>query len=93
VATPPLDGTPRFRPSRYRTLLLLAGRKQKLRKGDVVGALVKDGGIPPEAIGDIRLGAITCAVALERAEAVKALRYLRQGRIKKARIRATLLGD
>ena len=93
VATPPLDATPRFRPSRYRTLLLLAGRKHKLRKGDVVGALVKDGGIPPEAIGDIRLGPITCAVALERAQAVKALRYLRRGRIKKARIRATLLGS
>ena len=93
VTTPPVDAPPRFRPSRYRTLLILAGRKHKVRKGDVLGALVKDGGIPPKAIGDIRLAQTTCAVALERAHAVKALRFLRRGRIKKVRVRATLLGS
>jgi len=93
VATPPMDTQPRFRPSRYRTVLLMAGRKQKLRKGDVVGALVKDGGIPPAAIGDIHLAQTTCAVALERSQAAKAVRYLRRGRVKKVRVRATLLGD
>ena len=92
VATVSNEDPPRFRPARYRTLLILAGRKHKVRKGDVVGALVKDAGIPSEAIGDIHLGQTTCAVALERAHAVKALRFLRRGRIKKVRVRATLLG-
>ena len=88
VATVSIDAPPRFRPARYRTLLILAGRKHKVRKGDVVGALVKDAGVPSDAIGDIHLGQTTCAVALERAHAVKALRFLRRGRIKKV----TLLG-
>ena len=92
VPLPPA-GPPRFAPSPVRTLLILAGRKQKLRKGDVVGALVKDAGIPPEAIGDIHLAQTTCAVALDRAHARTALHHLRRGRIKKARVRATLLGD
>ena len=88
-----LDAVPRFRPARYRTLLLLAGRGKKLRKGDVLGALVKDGGIPPEAIGDIHLTRRTCAVAVERSQAARALRFLRRGRVKNQRVRATLLSD
>lgn len=88
-----LDAPPRFQPPRFRTLLLLAGRKDKLRKGDVVGALVKDAGVPPECIGDIHLTRRTCAVAIERDHARRALRQLRRGRVKKQRVRVTLLGD
>jgi len=92
VAAPPTH-TPRFQRAQFRTLLLLAGRKHKLRKGDVLGALVKDGGIPPGAIGQIHLAQRTCAVAVLRSHAVRALRYMRRGRVKKMRVRATLLGD
>lgn len=74
-----------------RTLLLLAGRRDKLRKGDVLGALVKAGGVPPEAIGDIDLRPQVCAVAVARAYARQALRAVRSGRIKKKRVRAELL--
>ena len=84
---------PTFQPSENRTLLLLAGRRDKLRKGDVVGALVKQGGLPPDAIGDIHLSARTCAVAIRREHATTALRSVRHGRIKKIRVRASLLGD
>jgi ATP-independent RNA helicase DbpA len=74
-----------------RTLLILAGRKNKLRKGDVLGALVKDAGIPPEAIGRIDLMQKACSVAVKREFAQQALRYLQEGRIKKRRFRARLL--
>jgi ATP-independent RNA helicase DbpA len=90
-APAPPAGPLRFEPARFQTLLLLSGRKQKLRKGDVVGALVKDGGIPPAAIGDIQLAQTTCAVAIEREHARAALTYLRGGRVKKARVRVQLL--
>lgn len=75
----------------YRTLLILSGRSDKLRKGDVLGGLVKDGGIPPEMIGRIDLMAKACAVAIKTAFADQALEHLQTGRIKNKRLRATLL--
>ncbi len=76
-----------------RTLMLLAGRKDKLRKADVLGALVKEGGIPSEAIGRIDLMDKTCAVAIAREHARTALKFARAARIKKVRVRGLLLGD
>ena len=74
-----------------RTLLILSGRKDKLRKGDVLGSLVKEGQIPAEAIGRIDLMQRTCGVAIAREFAQQALRHVQQGRIKKKRVRAQLL--
>ena len=74
-----------------RTLLLMAGRKQKLRKGDVLGALIKDAGLPADAIGRIDLADTTCAVAIAQAHAPAALAFVQRARIKKARVRAVLL--
>ncbi len=74
-----------------RTLLILAGKKDKLRKGDVVGSLVKDVGIPPETIGRIDLKDKTCAVALSKEVAVKVANHLKSGRIKNKRVRIQLL--
>lgn len=75
----------------YQTLLILSGRSDKLRKGDVLGGLVKDGGIPAEMIGRIDLMAKACAVAIKTAYADQALAHLQTGRIKNKRLRATLL--
>ncbi len=75
-----------------RSLLILAGREQKISKGDVLGALVKEAGLPADAIGRIDLGRKTCAVAIRRDLAQRALKAVQKGRIKKQRVRATLLG-
>jgi ATP-independent RNA helicase DbpA len=75
----------------YQTLLILSGRSDKLRKGDVLGGLVKDGGIPPEMIGQIDLMPKACAVAIKVEFADQALAHLKTGRIKNKRLRATLL--
>jgi len=88
---PPMTGRIAFEPPQFRTLLVLAGRSQKIRKGDLLGALVKDGGIPPTAIGTITLRQTTCGVAIDRAHAQAALQYLRRGRVKRSRVRAVLL--
>ncbi len=74
-----------------RTLLILAGRNEKIRKGDVLGGLVKDAGIPFEKIGRIDLMPKACAVAIDKAYAEMALQHLENGRIKNRRLRARLL--
>ncbi|MBQ99285.1 MAG: ATP-dependent RNA helicase DbpA [Verrucomicrobiales bacterium] len=74
------------------TLLILAGRKDKLRKGDILGALIKDGGLPSDAIGRIDVLTTSCAVAIARAHVDTAMRFLRQGRIKKKSVRVVRLG-
>ncbi len=74
-----------------RTLLLLAGRQDKLRKADVVGALVNDGSVPFDAIGRVDLRRRITAVAVHRDHAQAALGFVQRGRIKKKRVRAKLL--
>ena len=74
-----------------RTLLLLAGRRDKLRKADVLGTLVKAGGLPPAAIGRIDLQEAICAVAVQRRHAEQALQCIRGSRVKKKKVRARLL--
>jgi ATP-independent RNA helicase DbpA len=88
---PPDSDDLAFLQPEYRTLLILSGRSDKLRKGDVLGGLVKDGGIPPDMIGQIDLMAKACAVAIKTEFAEQALEHLRTGRIKNKRLRATLL--
>lgn len=74
-----------------RTVLLRVGRKDKVRKGDVLGALIKEAGLPPEAIGQIDLRPKTTAVAIRRDLADKALKWLQNGRVKKKKSRPILL--
>jgi ATP-dependent RNA helicase DbpA len=75
-----------------RTLMIFSGRKDKLRKGDILGALIKDGQIPADAIGRIDLSAKNCAIAIRRTHAKKALTFLHSARVKKKRVWAILLG-
>lgn len=89
--TPEPAGGLEFLKPPNQTLLLLAGRKDKLRKGDVLGAFVKEAGIPFEAIGRMDLADRTCAVAISNEYAQEALRFMHGGRIKKMRVRAQLL--
>lgn len=75
----------------HRTLLLMAGRTDKLRKGDVLGALCKDGGLDASSIGDIALQDRRCAVAIARDAVPAVVAWLRDGRIKNRRIRGLWL--
>jgi ATP-independent RNA helicase DbpA len=76
----------------YCTLMILSGRRDKLRKGDVLGALIKDAGLPADAIGRIDLNAHRCAVAVRVEHGDAALRFLQSARVKKRRVRAIRLG-
>jgi len=74
-----------------RTLLILSGRRDKVRKGDVLGALVNEAGIPAGAVGRIDLLDRVTAIALDRRHARAAERALRSGRVKGKRVRVRLL--
>jgi ATP-independent RNA helicase DbpA len=64
------------------TLCIDAGRQDKLRPGDVLGALTGEAGVVGEAVGKIDLFATRCYVAVRRDQAGLALRRLRAGKIK-----------
>ena len=84
----PLDGKPRGVPqAAMATLRIDAGRTDKLRPGDIVGALTGDAGLAKEAIGKIDVFATRSYVAIARAEAEHALERLRAGKIKGRRFR------
>ncbi len=84
----PLDGNPRGAPqAAMATLRIDAGRTDKLRPGDIVGALTGDAGLAKEAIGKIDVFATRSYVAIARAEAGHALERLRAGKIKGRRFR------
>ena len=69
------------------TLRIDAGRADKLRPGDVLGALTGDAGLAAENVGKIDVFATRAYVAITRAVADKALARLRSGKIKGRKIR------
>jgi ATP-independent RNA helicase DbpA len=64
------------------TLQILGGRKEKIRPGDVLGALTKDLGFDFAQIGKINVNEFSTYVAVERGIADKALRGLNAGKVK-----------
>lgn len=64
------------------TLAVDAGRKDKLRPGDLLGALTGDAGLPATAIGKIDVFPTRTYVAIERGLHDQALQRLRTGKIK-----------
>ena len=75
------------------TLLILGGRKDKLRPGDVLGALTGEAGFSKEQIGKINVTDSNTYVAVERSIAQEALRKLSAGTIKGKKVKVHLLKD
>ncbi|TZF91424.1 ATP-dependent RNA helicase DbpA [Cognatilysobacter lacus] len=73
------------------TLRIDAGRTDKLRPGDIVGALTGDAGLKADAIGKIDVFATRSYVAVARAQAERALTRLQEGRIKAKKFRVRKL--
>jgi ATP-dependent RNA helicase DbpA len=69
-------------PAAMATLRIDAGRTDKLRPGDILGALTGDAGLPASAIGKIDIFATRSYVAIVRTQANNALARLDAGRIK-----------
>ena len=64
------------------TLCINGGRKEKLRPGDILGALTGEAGIPGGQVGKIAIFDFQAFVAVERGIAKQALKRLSEGKIK-----------
>ena len=73
------------------TLRIDGGRTDKLRPGDIVGALTGEAGLPGDAIGKIDVFATRSYVAINRSHADRALARLQEGRIKARKFRVRRL--
>ena len=73
------------------TLRLDAGRTDKMRPGDILGALTGAAGLVADAVGKIDVFPTRSYVAIRRAEAAQALERLRVGKIKGRNVRVTRL--
>ena len=74
------------------TVQIDAGRRQKIRPGDLLGALTGDAGLDASAIGKITIGDNVSHVAISRAALRQAMNYLSHGKVKGRAIRVRQLG-
>ena len=74
------------------TLSIDAGRKTKVRAGDILGALTGEGGIAGADVGKIQISEQYSYVAVKRQVASAALKRLQEGKIKGRSYRARKLG-
>ncbi|MGE7958621.1 ATP-dependent RNA helicase DbpA [Pseudomonas sp. NPDC089530] len=73
------------------TLCIAAGRKDKVRPGDILGALTGEAGIPGTQVGKIAIFDFQAYVAVDRGIAKQALQRLNSGKIKGRSLRVRIL--
>jgi ATP-independent RNA helicase DbpA len=73
------------------TIQILGGRKEKIRPGDVLGALTKDLGYAAAQIGKINVNEFSTYVAVERGVAAQVLRKLSAAKVKGRAVKARAL--
>jgi len=74
------------------TLCIDGGKKDKLRPGDIIGALTKDAGLPFEKVGKIDMFEFCAYVAVHQSIAKQALQQLQDGKLKGRKFRTRKLG-
>ncbi len=75
------------------TLHIQGGRKEKIRPGDVLGALTADLGYTREQVGKINVNEWSTYVAVDRAIAAQVASRLNAGRIKGKSVKVRVLTD
>ena len=70
------------------TIQLDAGRKNKVRPGDLLGALTGEAGLAGSQVGKIDIFDLCSYVAIERNALRQALNYLANGKVKGRAVRA-----
>ena len=75
------------------TLQIIGGRKEKIRAGDVLGALTGEMGFTREQVGKINVNDFSTYVAVDRAIAAQAVQRLNSGRVKGKTVKARLVTD
>jgi ATP-independent RNA helicase DbpA len=76
------------------TLQLVGGRKEKIRAGDVLGALTGEAGYTREQVGKINVNEFSTYVAVDARIATQAAQKLSEGKVKGKSVKVRLLqGD
>ena len=73
------------------TMQIDVGRKNKIRPGDILGALTKDAGLTGSQIGKIDIFDIASYIAIDRKALRKVLDYFANGKIKGKLVRARMI--
>ncbi len=73
------------------TLQIVGGRKEKIRAGDVLGALTGEAGFTKEQVGKIHVNEYSTYVAVDTRIAQEALHRLSNGRVKGKMVKVRLL--
>ena len=73
------------------TLMLDSGKKNKIRPGDLLGALTKDAGLAGSTIGKINIYDMFSYIAVESDVADKALHHFRHGKVKGRKLKARII--
>jgi len=84
---PAVPASFRFPLPEMATLRIEGGRQDKLRAGDILGALTAEGGITGEQVGKIQVMEMKTYVAVQRQVESRAFQCLSNGRIKKRKFR------
>jgi ATP-independent RNA helicase DbpA len=84
-----LDRDPRYQlEAEMVTIQIDAGRKNKIRPGDILGALTGDAGLNGSQIGKIDIFDMSSYVAVTREALRQTMNYLSQGKVKGRAVRA-----
>ena len=75
------------------TLQIVGGRKEKIRAGDVLGALTGEAGFTGAQIGKINVNEFSTYVAVDRQIARAALQRLSAGKVKGKKVKVRLLDE
>ncbi|MES2090407.1 MAG: ATP-dependent RNA helicase DbpA [Pseudomonadota bacterium] len=75
------------------TLQILGGRKEKIRPGDVLGALTGEAGFAKEQVGKINVTDFHTYVAVDRTIARQAVKALSDGKVKGKKVKVRFLNE
>jgi ATP-independent RNA helicase DbpA len=64
------------------TLCLNVGRKDKIRPGDILGALTQDAGLSGDMVGKIDITSLYSYVAIHHSQVDVVTHYLQKGKLK-----------
>jgi len=82
-----------YKPQYWETLFISGGRKDKISKGDIAGLFFKQGGINKDQLGVIELKPDCAFVAVPLVIATKLVAKLNNTRLKKKKVRVSVLND
>ena len=77
--------------SKWETLYISGGRKDKISKGDIAGLFFKQGKLQKDELGSIELKQDCAFVAVPESEAIRLIELLNNSRLKKKKVRISLL--